>query len=245
MRYKNIILPLATAAIGFAAGWYAHEKKTADETTKAVEQVSDMYKAKIKEADDLFQSVTYENALNRLDELKQEEAKNDVERWRSTLHPGFFTVEEYNQMFKTPAPEETLEENDKIKKEEMVSKPRMDWHGDPTDDIIEGEEPPEYDAEDAQINLAGGDVIFYIPPGDVGQAPYYQKENLVLYADGILADDAYNVVPQNEIADMLGDDYEEHFGEFEDEALWVMNGRNHVYYEVIRDSRTYREAMRG
>lgn len=253
MNARNIIIPIITAAAGFAAGWFAHRHYAADQTAKALKQQANYYDGKLKEANKLFQSVTYEDALNRLGEAEQEDAKADLERWRSTLNPGVFTVSEYENMFKVPAPPEALkdeEPNDKTRKEGADVRPEpdsqndddilMDWRGDPID--REDDIPPE--ADEAYIkNDALVEPIRYVSPEEFGQAFGFQEVNLKVYTDGIVSDDCYNVIPHDEAIDLLGEDYSSHFGEYEDEAMWVMNNSNRTYYEVIYDGRTYREAI--
>lgn len=269
MKLKSILIPLMSAAAGFAAGWYAHQKKSANQTATALKQQADMYEKRLgdknkqlKEADDLFQSATYQKALSRMDELQQRDWKMRTDAWYKNLEPGIYTMDEYDKMFKEICPEEldqlnraevkppVLTDNEKprktTEKEGVVSVPLMDWHGDPVDDEDFDEDnyiPPEEDESPQANNLDY--PILYISPDEVGQAPHYQVVYLNVFADGMVTDDALTVIPEEEVPDLIGEDYKSHFGEFEDEALWAMNGRNHTYYEVTLDSRTYREACRG
>lgn len=247
MKYRDILLPIVTAAAGFAAGWYLHQKKTATLTADALKQQADMYKAKLKEADDLFQSVTYQKAMEKLDELKQKEAKEDVEKWRSTLSPGFYTYDEYSKLFGADSADKVVaSQNDISGKENTVGKPIMSPNGDPLDDVIEendGEFP--YLEEDDCDDYMYPHEINYISENELGDVDSYQMVYLRKFTDGLVSDDAYNIVPAQEVGDLIGDDYDDHFGEFGEEALWVANKRTKTYYEVMQDPRTYREAVRG
>jgi len=252
MRYRDILIPLVCAAGGFAAGWYAHKKTQTDRTAEALKQQSDMYKEKLKEANDILQ-----DALKREAITKQQDTVEKVKNWRDTLSPGFFAYDEYDDMFKTPAPPEAIGEDEptddnkevkKIGEEEKVRKPWMDWHGDPIDDIVmsEGDDDDDFIPEEPDEAIWQNTVdypILYVRPEEVGEYYGYQEVNLVVYKDGIVTDDAGTLVPIDEVPDMIGEDYESHFGEYAEEALWAMNRRNHTYYEVLQDSRTYRESI--
>lgn len=81
-----------------------------------------------------------------------------------------------------------------------------------------------------------------ISPDEYGDGELdYECESLVYYADGILADTWDNVVEN--VERMVGNDFANHFGEYEDDTVFV---RNHEYkcdYEICRDERRYSEAV--
>lgn len=71
--------------------------------------------------------------------------------------------------------------------------------------------------------------------------PGYNAQPLDYFADGVLAD-GWGVVL--DIEETIGEDSLEHFGDDQDDILYVRNERNEIDYEVTRDPRTYDEVRR-
>lgn len=67
----------------------------------------------------------------------------------------------------------------------------------------------------------------------------YQTVSLTLYADGVVEDDFYNVLDDDEIEDKIGRDSLNHFGEYEEDSVFVRNDDEETDYEILRDSRNY------
>ena len=81
---------------------------------------------------------------------------------------------------------------------------------------------------------------YVIPPEDYDEFEDYDAIELVLYKDGVLADRELNIVKDATIK--LGDFYN-HFGEYEEDSVFVRNDIFHADYEILRDEQTYREAL--
>lgn len=71
--------------------------------------------------------------------------------------------------------------------------------------------------------------------------PGYSAQPLDYFADGILAD-SWGV--KLDIDETIGEESLNHFGEEQDDIVYVRNERNEVDYEVTRDPRTYEETIR-
>lgn len=82
---------------------------------------------------------------------------------------------------------------------------------------------------------------YVISPDDFGSVPGYNVEPLDYFADGILAD-GWGV--KLDIADTIGEDAVNHFGDYDDDVVYVRNEQTELEYEVTRDPRTYAEAVR-
>lgn len=82
---------------------------------------------------------------------------------------------------------------------------------------------------------------YVISPDDFGSIPGYNVEPLDYFADGILAD-GWGV--KLDIADTIGEDAVNHFGDYDDDVVYVRNEQTELEYEVTRDPRTYAEAVR-
>lgn len=79
---------------------------------------------------------------------------------------------------------------------------------------------------------------YVITPEDFASDDEYQSESLTLYACGTLTDDFDN--PIEDIPSMVGDALD-HFGEYEDDSVFVRNDRYKCNYEILKDVRTYEE----
>ena len=82
---------------------------------------------------------------------------------------------------------------------------------------------------------------YVISPDDFGSVPGYNVEPLDYFADGILAD-GWGV--ELDIAETIGEDAVNHFGDYDDDVVYVRNEQTKLEYEITRDPRTYAEAVR-
>lgn len=81
--------------------------------------------------------------------------------------------------------------------------------------------------------------VFVIAPDEYGDDEEYEQQELTFYADGILADEDDTILDADEV---VGKGTLERIGEFEDDAIHVKNTKRKVYYEVLVDSRSYKDA---
>lgn len=82
------------------------------------------------------------------------------------------------------------------------------------------------------------DKPYVISPEDSGESTYTQI-NLTYYADGVLADDEDDIL--EDIEGTVGLDFASHFGEYEDDTVFIRNDRLRCEYEIQRDNRTYED----
>ena len=82
------------------------------------------------------------------------------------------------------------------------------------------------------------DKPYVISPEDSGEDAYTQI-NLTYYADGVLADDEDDIL--EDIDGTVGLDFASHFGEYEDDTVFIRNDRLKCEYEIQRDNRTYED----
>lgn len=78
-----------------------------------------------------------------------------------------------------------------------------------------------------------------ITPDEYADEEDYAEQNLTLYADGILADEDDTILEADEV---LGVDNIDRIGEYEDDALHVRDDVKKIYYEVLADERSYKDA---
>lgn len=83
------------------------------------------------------------------------------------------------------------------------------------------------------------DAPYVIPPEEYGEKDY-ETISLVYYADGVLADDKNDLV---EDADDSVGEFSSHFGEYEDDSVFVRNDGLKVDYEILLDPRNYSDVI--
>ncbi len=74
---------------------------------------------------------------------------------------------------------------------------------------------------------------YVISPNDFGEKPEYERISLTYYADGVVTDDANEVL--DDWADLVGPDFMTHFGEYEDDSVFVRNDILKADYEILKD----------
>ena len=91
----------------------------------------------------------------------------------------------------------------------------------------------------------GGDEPVILAPYVISPDMYgedgYETSMMTYYKDGVLEDDYWNVI-QN-VEDVIGNDFEGHFDEYEENTVFVRNERLRTDYEGTRDKRTYAESQ--
>lgn len=81
------------------------------------------------------------------------------------------------------------------------------------------------------------DKPYVIHPSDFGEFEDYEKISLVYTSDGVLLDDNGEIV--NELENTVGVDSLNHFGEFEEDSVYVRNDSRKCDYEILADEDPY------
>lgn len=84
--------------------------------------------------------------------------------------------------------------------------------------------------------------VTVISPDEFGEDEEYDQISLTYYNDGVLTDDANQVII--DVDDVVGYDSLNTFGEYEDDSVFVKNDKYKVYYEILLDMRDYEDVMR-
>lgn len=89
-------------------------------------------------------------------------------------------------------------------------------------------QPPEHEVE----------APYVISPQEFGELDGYTQISLLYFDDEILADDKGVIIdsPEEIIGDAL-----DHFGEYEDDSVYVRSDPKRCDYEILRDLRSYAE----
>lgn len=80
---------------------------------------------------------------------------------------------------------------------------------------------------------------YVITPEEFGEEDGYETVSLTYYNDGVLTDELGKVV--KDVDKVVGQDSLTHFGEYEDDSVFVRNDKHKCDYEILRDSRNYRD----
>ena len=91
----------------------------------------------------------------------------------------------------------------------------------------------EYHPEETKI-----DAIYLISPDEFGEDENYKIVGLSLFSDGVLADDHGDIMDVNST---VGKDALNHFGDYEDNAVFVRNDDIKTDFEVLLEARKYSE----
>ena len=82
---------------------------------------------------------------------------------------------------------------------------------------------------------------YVISPEEFGENDY-DTESLTLYADGVLTDDMDNKI--EDVEGMVGEDSLNHFGEYEDDSVFVRNDKYKTDYEILLDTRKFSDVSK-
>lgn len=83
------------------------------------------------------------------------------------------------------------------------------------------------------------DKPYVVSPDEFGEADGYDIITLNYYADGVVADDWND--PIEDIGATIGEDFASHYGEYEEDVVYVRNDRLKVEYEILRSNLRYED----
>ena len=93
------------------------------------------------------------------------------------------------------------------------------------------------DKEDETVEKA-----YVISPDEFGEFEDYEKISLTYYADQVLADNNDDLV--DDIENVVGFDSFNHFGEYEEDSVFVRNDWLKCDYEILADPRNYHDVKK-
>ncbi len=159
-------------------------------------------------------AVSWHYAKNKYEKIAQEEIDSVKEVFRKKENPQDCGEKDRGQREKiTP-----IDEYARILREEGYSRGN-------------GGEPRT--KEDKNM---GQQKAYVIPPDEFGGFPDYERISLTYYADGILADDNDETIEDAE--EIVGDALK-HFGEYEEDAVFVRCDGRRCDYEIALDQRNF------
>lgn len=87
-----------------------------------------------------------------------------------------------------------------------------------------------------------GYFAYVITPEEFGEFDDYEKISLSYFDDQILADENLDIV--DDIEETVGIDSLTHFGEYEDDSVFVRNDERKCDYEILLDHRNYEDVIK-
>lgn len=94
-----------------------------------------------------------------------------------------------------------------------------------------------------ETETIGVEKPYVISPDEFGEFYDYSKISLTYFSDHILTDENYEMV--EDIDDVVGFESLNHFGEYEDDSVFVRNDRLKVDYEILLDQRKYTDVLKS
>lgn len=127
-----------------------------------------------------------------------------------------------------------------------------------TQEVDSSEEPTEIDEAEELVTELGyknyADISrkkegvpvnkpYVITPEEFSDQADYAVVSLTCYADGTLADDWDN--PIEDVESMVGKESLSHFGEYEDDSVYVRNDEIKTDFEILLDTRKYSDVIKA
>ena len=106
------------------------------------------------------------------------------------------------------------------------------------------EETEEDDESNYTVDVDPGvEVIvpYVITPEQFGEYDEYGTKTLTYYADNVLTDEIDNPITSNEMITMIGPDALDHFGEYEDDSVYIRDEMNEMDYEILKSEKMFSE----
>ena len=109
------------------------------------------------------------------------------------------------------------------------------------DNFVSGVKKFHQNIEGALNRMKEGPYV--IKPEEYDDDNDYEKIELTYYADRIVTDEDEDIVECPEV--LIGEDFASHFGEYEDDAVYIRNDERGSDYMICKDERSYAEVEEG
>ena len=110
---------------------------------------------------------------------------------------------------------------------------------------IENEEEIDEDDESNYTINVDNDIEvvtpYVITPEQFGEYNEYGTKTLTYYADNVLTDEIDNPITSDEMITMIGPDALDHFGEYEDDSVYIRDETNEMDYEILKSEKKFSE----
>ena len=110
---------------------------------------------------------------------------------------------------------------------------------------IENEEEIDEDDESNYTVNVDNDIEvvtpYVITPEQFGEYNEYGTKTLTYYSDNVLTDEIDNPITSDEMVTMIGPDALDHFGEYEDDSVYIRDETNEMDYEILKSEKMFSE----
>ena len=174
--------------------------------------------------------VTYKIVKDRFDE----DYARDVAETRAALKKHYAHTEKTN--------EELKEENKALRTNANIIKNRGYGYTEPIE-YVGPETDAKYEPTDDEESEENEIMRPYvITPEDYSDSDY-PNETLTYYQDGVVTDEYDNPLDDDQIELWIGRESLNHFGEYEEDSVFVRNEHLNVDYEILQDERTWDDVL--
>lgn len=192
--------------------------------------------------------VTYKVLKNKFDKIAQEEI-DSVKRYYKEKNQE--TEQSFDEMEKDMEEDKPIELNnrDYTRYTKMLNDYKYNTSFDVSeenedieekDDEVVEEEPEGLVLENETREFIDAQP-YIIPPEEYGICQGYDLLSLTYYSDGVLTDDCDEFV--EDPINLVGSDYANHFGEYEEDCVYVRNDRLRADFEICKDLRSYSDVV--
>lgn len=188
--------------------------------------------------------ITWQLLKDKYEQRIQDEVKSVQETWeRRHSEPS----KPAQQPVESDAKEKALAAREKPGIMEYAAKLQNEGYVNYSEMSKPAEEAPkttEADTDENDIPEEEESIVdepYVITPGEFGEKDDYDIISLTYYADEVLTDEENELV---DVENTVGYDSLTHFGEYEDDSVFVRNDRRRTDYEILKDYREYSDVVR-
>ena len=157
----------------------------------------------------------------------EEEKEDEILKMREYYHRK--DKENLNKIDKLKEQGDKLHDEIKMNNKEMVNTIKKDIR-----------EYAKIAKDSGYIKYDNSEKPYVTAPEESGELYDYETVTLIFYADHVLAEEDGDLVEN--ISELVGDDFDTHFGEYESDSVYIRNDAKKCDYEILKDLQTYEEA---
>ena len=166
--------------------------------------------------------VTWKIVKTKCDKEKQEE----IDSVKEVYSKRFIEKDDVESVEEDLEEDEPFDEEDMVEYEDLIEK---SGYVTESNDTIQNEEEVKKEM----------DRPYVISPDEFGEKDEHEIISLRYYANDVLVDEFGGVMPKDIWEEYVGADFAEHFGEYEDDSVFVRNDTFGVDYEILKDLDPY------
>lgn len=127
-------------------------------------------------------------------------------------------------------------------KEELEEEPEQPKTYDYTEVLSKYGYRKDKEEEDEEKGEQMKEGPYVISPDEFGENGY-TLESFTYYADDVLTDEFDEII--YDLENTVGEDFASHFGEYEEDSVFIRNDELETDFEILRDLRNYSDVVQG